>query len=75
MDPYTALLGFFAQLSAFFIQKDSLPEANALRGLSPVSLLTAALEQERTVVFFCPRLLPWLKLQESPLEHCPFAFH
>ena len=37
--------------------------------------VTAHLEQERMLALFCPRLLPWLTLQESPIEYCPFAYH
>ena len=39
-----------------------------------LSLYVSAFGSGEDDCAFCPRLLPWLQLQES-LEHCPVAFH
>ena len=62
--------------AAFYVSipKDSLLVDGEILGFLP-SLWVGATEVEEDDCAPWPERDPWLKLQESPFEHCPFAFH
>ena len=44
---------------------------NSFEGFLSVSLCLRSWSKREVGCAFCPRSVPWLKLQESPLDHCP----
>ena len=64
----------FYTLFCFSIRKTFSSRTVMFRRLSSVSLCRRS-RSRREWLFCCPRENPWLKLHESPFEHCPVAFH
>ena len=74
-DPSSFLWGNLCTLSGFLIQKDFVPWApKPSEGLLP-SICVCACGLREDDCAFCPRSLPWLKLQEPRLDDCQVAFH